>query len=389
MSGNDDIDFKTQLEYEEREKRIQENSTSTADPYSYTDPNDGTVYEWNHQKQAWFPKVSEDFLAAYQASYGQEYNTQEQNSSVGTSMTTAAAATPSQDTGQTKKLATEDERVKPEGSDEKRKATDQQGWFEVDDQHNTNVYVSNLPDDITDEEFVDLMSKCGIIMKDGDTGKLKMKLYRDNSGHLKGDGRCCYIKVESVDLALKILDGYNLRNKEIHVERAKFQMKGDYDPSRKPKKKKLKDKKKIQQLQSKLLDWRPERMRGERLRHERTVIIKNMFDPKEFEEDVTLILEYQNDLKEECAKFGTVKKVVVYDRHPDGIASVTFQEAEMADACVEALNGRWFAKRQLHVETHDGKTKYNILETAEEREERLKKWENYLDKEQKKQEQQS
>ena len=69
------------------------------------------------------------------------------------------------------------------------------GWFEVADEHNTNVYVSNLPNDITDEEFVELMSKCGIIMKDPENGKLKMKLYRDYNGQLKGDGRCCYIKV--------------------------------------------------------------------------------------------------------------------------------------------------------------------------------------------------
>ena len=59
------------------------------------------------------------------------------------------------------------------------------------------------------------------------------------------------LQVESVDLALKILDGYNLRDKEIQVERAKFEQKGEYDPKKKPKKKKSKDKKKIQQLQSK------------------------------------------------------------------------------------------------------------------------------------------
>ena len=29
-----------------------------SDPYSYTDPQDGTVYDWDHDKKAWFPKVS-------------------------------------------------------------------------------------------------------------------------------------------------------------------------------------------------------------------------------------------------------------------------------------------------------------------------------------------
>ncbi|KAK8775922.1 hypothetical protein V5799_030732, partial [Amblyomma americanum] len=53
-------------------------------------------------------------------------------------------------------------------------------------------------------------------------------------------------KVESVELALRILDGYRLRDKEIRVERAQFQLKGSYDPAMKPKKKKQsKDKERL------------------------------------------------------------------------------------------------------------------------------------------------
>lgn len=62
-----------------------------------------------------------------------------------------------------------------------------------------------------------------------------------------------------------------------------------------------------------LFDWRPEKMRGDRPKHERTVIIKNLFETELFEREVHLILDYQNDLREECAKCGTVKKVTVYD----------------------------------------------------------------------------
>ena len=69
------------------------------------------------------------------------------------------------------------------------------GWFEVEETHNTNVYVSGLPLDVTDEEFKELMNKCGLIMYDPHTRKPKLKLYRDENGDPKGDGRCCYIKV--------------------------------------------------------------------------------------------------------------------------------------------------------------------------------------------------
>ena len=45
---------------------------------------------------------------------------------------------------------------------------DDLGWFDIDESHNTNVYVSGLPLDITLEEFAEHMTKCGIIMEDED-----------------------------------------------------------------------------------------------------------------------------------------------------------------------------------------------------------------------------
>lgn len=54
-------------------------------------------------------------------------------------------------------------------------------------------------------------------------------------------------------------------------------------------------------------------MRGERSKHERTVIIKNLFEPDLFEKQVELLLEYQKDLREECEKCGHVRKVIIYD----------------------------------------------------------------------------
>ena len=38
--------------------------------HTYTDPTDGTVYEWNEEKRAWFPMVDDNFIAMYQANYG-------------------------------------------------------------------------------------------------------------------------------------------------------------------------------------------------------------------------------------------------------------------------------------------------------------------------------
>lgn len=84
----------------------------------------------------------------------------------------------------------------------------------MDEQHNTKVYVSNLPIDITEEEFVELMQKYGLIMRDPVTQKMKVKLYKEpGTEYLKGDALCTYIRVESVDLAIKLLDNSIFKGK--------------------------------------------------------------------------------------------------------------------------------------------------------------------------------
>jgi HIV Tat-specific factor 1 len=76
----------------------------------------------------------------------------------------------------------------------------------MDDQFNTKVYVSNLPLDITEQEFVDMMQKCGLVMKDAETGRMKIKLYTEpGTSQPKGDGLCSYIKVKKFHSMLHIL----------------------------------------------------------------------------------------------------------------------------------------------------------------------------------------
>lgn len=52
-----------------------------------------------------------------------------------------------------------------------------------------------MPHDITEESLADFMQKCGLVEKDLETGKFKIKLYRDANGEVKGDALCTYIKV--------------------------------------------------------------------------------------------------------------------------------------------------------------------------------------------------
>ncbi|XP_063984049.1 17S U2 SnRNP complex component HTATSF1 [Diachasmimorpha longicaudata] len=334
------------------------------DTHTYTDPSDGSVYMWDREKNAWFPKIDDDFMARYQMSYG---------------FTDPNAHPPSLP------VAKPDEKSKKEAEKElkkieaKRKAAEPPTWFEVDEAHNTAIYISGLPLDITMDELIELVGKCGLVARD-DKNKDKIKMYRDAEGNPKGDALCTYIKVESVDLALKVLDGSQMRGKTISIQRAKFQMKGQYDPTLKPKRKK-KDKDRQKKIQDKLFDWRPDRLPGEPMKCERVVIIKNLFTPEDFDKDVALLLEYQQDIRSECSKCGDVRKVTVYDRHPEGVAQITFREPSEAQACVQLLNGRWFGQRKITADIWDGKTKYKIAETDAEIEARLDKWDKFLEQE--------
>ena len=47
---------------------------------------------------------------------------------------------------------------------------------------------------------------------------------------------------------------------------------------------------------------------------------------------------------------------------------------------VQEMNGRWFAGRRLVAQKWDGVTKYDVEETEEEKEKRLKQWEQYLER---------
>lgn len=331
------------------------------DTHTYTDPNDGSVSFWDREKKAWFPKIDDDFMAKYQMSYGHWVEPSTTNNSK----------------VEIKTKADIKELKEQKKAEAKRKAAEPPTWFEIDEAHNTAIYISGLPVDITIDELVEIVTKYGMLLRD-DKNKPKLKLYMDADGQPKGDALCTYIKVESVNLALDVLNGSQLRGKTISVERAKFQMKGQFDPALKPKRKKN-YKERQKKIHEKLLGWQPDRLPNEPLKNERIVIIKNLFAPTDFDKDVQLLLEYQQDIRSECVKCGEVKKVTLYDRHPEGVAQVTFREPTEAQTCIQLLNGRWFGQRQITAEIWDGKTKYKINETEAEIEARIDKWEEYLD----------
>ena len=295
---------------------------------TYKDPSDGVLYEFDEKKNAWFPKLDEDFMAVYQLNYG---------------FTADGKAEPTKPAEESIKDVVEPVKKKPKVVKEQQPAK----WFEEEESKSTKVYVSNLPISITEETFVEWLSKCGLIENDARTKKPKIKLYKDVNNEPKGDGLCTYIKHESVELALTILDGSDLDGNTVKVERAKFELKGEYDPKLKPKKLTKKQLDKAKKQKDRLFEWIPDKMRGQRAKHEKVVVIKNMFDVGEVDADPGLILDYTKNIRSQCAKFGTVAKVTLYDKHPDGVCQVFFKEPSEADMAVQMLNGRLFGKRRV------------------------------------------
>ncbi|KAF1769616.1 hypothetical protein GCK72_001433 [Caenorhabditis remanei] len=332
-------------------------------------------YDWDEEKKEWVPKtnkteeVNEDFIAEYQANYGVQYD--DIYKKMDEELQEKAA----------KALKEEEEKKEKKRKKKQKLHTEEaknEGWVDFGDKVHA-VYVSNLPLDITDEEFQEFMSKCGVIQPDIRTNKPKCKLYRNEEGDLKGDGRCCYIKKESIELACNILDGSLLKNKEVKVEEAHFELKGDFDPSKKRRKLTAAQKKRYMEQQNKLFEWTPDKPRNYRPKSDCTVIVKNLFTLEMMSKNAALMLDLKEEMTQSCQKYGTVKKVVVYDNHPDGVVSVTFPTTEESDMAVKYLNGRVVDGRKLTAELWDGKTKYKIQETEEDEERRRKEFEKFIE----------
>lgn len=83
------------------------------------------------------------------------------------------------------------------------------------------MYANGLPEDVEVNEIVEYFKKCGRIAKNVE-GDFKIKLYQLD-GKPKGDCRVCYENVESVDMAIEILNQSHFRpNVVISVEPASF-----------------------------------------------------------------------------------------------------------------------------------------------------------------------
>lgn len=251
---------------------------------------------------------------------------------------------------------------------------------------NTSVYVTGIPSDATERELATHFTKCGILLPNPQTGRPRIKMYTHSDGSLKGDALLTYAMRPSVDNALELLDNAPLRPPHalLRVQEASFEHKrqradntpisttaatGIIQPT--TSNPSTKGNVSVRDIVQDALTWDdgPRRSNAPRI-----VILKNAFSPSDA--DYKLI---RQDMEDGCSVCGDVDKITVFERSPDGVVAIKFASSEAALTCIDVMNGRWYDGRKLDAAFYDGKTDYRYKETDADREERDRKWKQWLE----------
>jgi HIV Tat-specific factor 1 len=303
------------------------------------------------------------------------------------------------------------------------------------------ITITDLPIDVTLNEIVVHFKKAGIIQIDIVTGDPKVILHRvrqekkdndvgikqtekedtlfvnksSNSNTLSRTASICYLKHESVDLAVQLLDGAELRpgngGFSLHVspstavnefgefvddESLLLEESGVDQLARSTSRKKRQQDIKGEALASKARNLDPKaraalfRSLEQKLKlgwaDEGTddstglciVVLRNMFTIDEVQHQEGFLQELREDviheLEESC---GTVTTAIIYERHPEGIVFVKFETPGAAALCIDKMNGRYFGGKKILCGYWDGVEEFKEKEDevdAVKREEEFGKW---------------
>jgi hypothetical protein len=244
------------------------------------------------------------------------------------------------------------------------------------------IYVTGLPQTgVSVSDLAKYFGKAGLLDLDPETLQPKIKLYMNTDGSTKGDASICYARLESVTLALQILDESPWdEHHVIKVERATFAAKKDEHGATDPKNNKRRRpvseaKRKVARLA--LLQAQDEGF-GERLsggrKGLRIVVVKHMMQgiPEN---------QLEDELQAYCVDHGPVEKITTIDKTK--VVIIKFVEPIAASKALQAWHGsvNERTKQKLEAIYWDGVTDYTegTHEAVEEEEKRHDEFGEWLE----------
>ena len=281
------------------------------------------------------------------------------------------------------------------------------------------IYVTNLPSDTTALELSNYFSKVGILDLNPETQKPKIKLYRykkgqvmqtpessgddtgakerlAKGGEIKGDASICYARPESVQLALQFLDDSIFRPSSsmdndirISVKPAKFEQHGDLYQ----KKRSVSNvKRKVCRLAAlQAIGWDEDGDNGRitgGLKGLRIIVLKAAFTLSILQagNEDEILKELEQGLHEQCSQYGTVEKITIFSKNPEGVVIVKFTQPTAASQAVAYYNGKIapknFGGKEMEAVYWDGVTDYTVKDLVKEEKEtnqRLDEFGDWLD----------
>jgi hypothetical protein len=97
----------------------------------------------------------------------------------------------------------------------------------------------------------------------------------------------------------------------------------------------------------------------------RIIVLKHVFRPSKFEntdeeEENRLVAELAKDVKLECEQWGTVEKITVFSKNPEGVVVIKFTQPIAASDAVRRFNGRMWREQRIEAIFWDGVTDYTV-----------------------------
>lgn len=243
---------------------------------------------------------------------------------------------------------------------------------------NSSIYVEGIPLDVTLDEIRTTFAKCGVIAVNLRTGEPRIKMYTDAEGKFKGDCFVQFMKSESCELAIELLNDTKMRplQEGIKVSRAVFEDKPGKTTEKKAltPEEKVQMRRKIEQMQRRIAEWSDDEPV-----QSKSVILKHCFTLKELEEDDNAESDIVEDIKEGCSAIGPVVEVILYNIEPDGVVKVEFGTTDAAAKCVKEMDGRYFGGAKLQAELDDGTSCYRRRQAVDVEDDRLERFGQSLD----------